>query len=441
MKLRALRVPAEPAATLAALRIAVPALVLMAPGLREGVRVAALDPHLRVAPEGLGWFLAIAPVSADLALVVELVTAFAALLAIAGVRARPALVVMTLGAFYLNALAQTTGQVWHDMHLLWLAALLAASPCDHALAYDARAPARDSAAYGLPLGFARLLLGAVYFFPGFHKLHSSGLAWALSDNLRNQIYWTWAEHGALPAFRIDEHPWLLHTGGLFVLAFELGAPILFLVPRTRVLGALCGIAFHLLAQAIFLIPFISLWGCYVVLFDMRPLDARVRRWRGGADGVALVPERHTLRAPFVVGALLLAGVAIQGVRGQMQSYPFACYPTFQWIVGTEMPDLRIFAVSADGAAHELPFARYARGYRTQRQWGTIWSLALGGSEERLRAYYMYVTRFEPARSLARGAVRARFVRAYVSVLPVERGAAPVREETIVEIALAPIVTP
>jgi hypothetical protein len=353
---------------------------------------------------------------------VELVTAFAALLAIVGVRARPALVVMTLGAFYLGAISQMTGQVWHDMHLVWLAAVLAASPCDHALAYDARTRpiGQVSTTYALPLLFERLLLGAVYFFPGFHKLHTSGLAWALSDNLQNQLYWKWAEHGFVPSFRIDHHPWLLQAGGLGVLAFELGAPVLFLVPRLRAWGALLGIAFHLSTQAIFLIPFLSLWGCYVMMFDMRPLERRVRKATesGSESGSESV---------VAVGVAVLLGVAVQGLRGQMQSYPFACYPTFEYRVGTEMPDLGIVSVHADGSEHDVPHARDRSGYRTQRQWGTVWSVALHGTPERLRAYYMQSARVD------RDAVRLRFERRYVSVRPEDLGAPPVRREPILEL--------
>ncbi len=379
------------------------------------------------------------PIRADLAIVVELVTAFAALLAIVGVRARPALVIMTLGTFYLGAIAQMTGQVWHDMHLLWLAAILAASPCDHTLAVDARTRPIGAVAlaYARPLFVARLLLAAVYFFPGFHKLHTSGLAWALSDNLQNQLYWKWAEHGVVPTFRIDHHPWLLHAGGLGVLAFELGAPALFLVPRLRVWGAMLGVLFHLGTQAIFLIPFLSLWGCYVMLLDMRPIERRVARWTRAKSGSESGSESESASASASesesgsesgsasesesasavgVGVAVLVGVVVQGARGQMQSYPFACYPTFEHCVGTEMPDLRIVAIHADGTEREIPHARDRNGYRTQRQWGTVWSLALHGTPERLQSYYMQSARIDDA------AVRVRFEHTSVSVLPDDRGA-------------------
>jgi hypothetical protein len=400
---------------LALLRIVVPIMMLASPGIREGVRVAAWSPALRIVPEGLGWFAALVPIRPDLALGVELVTVFAALCAIVGVRARLALVVLTIGAFYLCSIAQLTGFVWHDMHLLWLCALLAASPCDHALAYDHRVSSAPSRAYGVPLAFARALLGCVYFFPGFHKLHEQGLAWALSDNLRNQLWWKWAEHGATPSFRIDQHPLLLHGGGLFVLAFELAAPFLFFARRTRAIGAVLGVAFHLLAELIFRIPFAALWACYVVLFDVRVVFPNAPEPEAPAK-----PSRWT----FAVGAALLAGVVVQGARGQTQSYPFACYPTFQWNPGATMPDLRFVATREDGREEAVAHARDADGYRTQRQWGTIFALVGAThepSEARLRAYWSMLGKT--------GVVRVRALRATVSVDPDERGRV-VREEEI-----------
>jgi len=373
---------AERPEPLALLRIVVPILVLVSPGLREGVRVAGMDAALRVVPEGLGFFAAHVPIRADLARVIEAFTVFCALSAIVGVRARLALVGLTAGAFYLFSIAQLTGFVWHDMHLLWFCALLAASPCDHALAYDRLPPRPASLAYGVSLTFARALLGAVYFFPGFHKLREQGLGWALSDNLSHQLWWKWAEHGAVPSFRIDHHPFLLHAGGLFVLAFEISAPVLFFFRRTRPFAAVAGVAFHLLAQLVFLIPFAALWACYVVFVDLRvEFPSRARNAEEPAR-----PSRWTLP----VGALLLAGAVIQGARGQTQSYPFACYPTFQFDPGDTMPDLRFVATESGGRQVDVPFARDARGYRTQREWGTIFAL-VGAThpvdQARLRAYF------------------------------------------------------
>jgi hypothetical protein len=433
----------EPAAQLAALRIVVPAMILVCPETRHAPRIAAGPAALRVAPEGLAWFVAHVPITPAIATAAQAVCVFSALCAAVGVRARAALVAMTLSAFYLFSLSQLAGAVWHDMHLLWMAALLAASPCDEALAYDRRGqPAPpDSTRYGLPLAFGRLLLACVYFFPGFHKLATSGLAWALSDNLQHQLWWKWAEHGVADPVRVDRAPGLLQAGGLFVLAFELSFPMLAFVPRARPWLAAAGVLFHLLAGMLFRIPFVSLWALYVVLVDPR----RVLWWkRGAAAGAASAsaPASAPASTPalLVTGSLLLACAFVQGARGQMLSYPFACYPTFQWIIGTEMPDLLIELEAPDGQRTVLSHARDARGYRTQRQWGEIWSLAgIHGppGDARLRAYLSQLRRDEPARSLIARAARARFYRAYLSVVPEDRGAPPRRGVLLLDVPLTP----
>jgi hypothetical protein len=421
-----LRLKPEPALSLAALRVVVPTMLLIAPGFREGARVAAWDPARRIAPEGLGWFAAHVPISPGLATAAQVVTAFAAISAMLGFSARVSLAVLTLSSFYLYSIAQLAGWVWHDMHLLWFAALLAASPCADVLAIDARRPIdAQGVAYAPALLFARLLLGAIYFFPGAHKLASSGLAWALSDNLRNQLWWKWAQHGFVPELRVDRVPGLLEASGLFVLAFELSFPALVLLPKTRPIAAVLGVCFHLMSRLIFRIPFESLWLCYVVLVDLRPLARKLplRRPEGRASASS------SGRAAWLAGALLLAGAVVQGIRGQMQSYPFACYPTFQWRAASTMPDLAIYAVDAGGQERELAHAR-VRGYRTQRQWAEIWSLAgvtAPVRPDRLKAYYRTAVAHRAR------VERVRFYRVRRSVVPEERARPPVSRELLLEL--------
>jgi len=218
-------------------------------------------------------------------------------------------------------------------------------------------------------------------------------------------------------------------GGLAVLLFEVSAPALFLVPRTRLVGAIAGVLFHLSAQAVFGIPFFSLWACYVVLLDVRAI--------GGSLGIAReeTVARASRRGPaLAVGGLLLLAAIVQGVRGQTQSYPFACYPTFEHYAGTSIPDLRIVVVRDDGTSYDLVHARDADGKRTQRQWGTVWALAgvtapVDGG--RLRAYYTIFARRDGPRPR-----EVRFLRVYRSVLPDEKNAAPVSEEEIFRFAPA-----
>jgi hypothetical protein len=246
----------------------------------------------------------------------------AAIAAVIGLRARLALAALTVAGFYLLALTQLTGIVTHDMHLLWFAALLAASPCDDALAYDAlkkngswlALERAKSISYGWSLTATRLLLGCVYFFPGVWKLRENGLAWALSDNLRNQMWWKWCQNDWLPAVRVDHFPTLLHVGGLFVIGFELSFWALALFRKSRLVALAGGIAFHVASEALLRIPFASLWACYVVLVDWERLLKL--RWPAAAPDA---PKE--LRRPWpaiVVGAGLLGAAVVRRGLGRRQ---------------------------------------------------------------------------------------------------------------------------
>jgi hypothetical protein len=401
------------ALSLAALRIVVPLLLVVTPEFQNAVLVASWDPARFVVPEGLGWFVRTVPISPGIARTFEVVGFAAALFAVAGLRSRPALGVLSVACFYLYAVSNLAGHVWKDLHLVWFAVLLAASPCDDVLGADARlSPFATGRKYAVTIAFVAALFAVIYVFPGVHKLSRSGLAWALSDNLANQLRWKWLEHDTVPSFRLDQHPWLLEAGGLFVLGFELGSPLLFLVRRLRPLALGMGLAFHLVSELVFTIPFASLWLCYVALVDWRPLV----RWifpniaRGPSDSPTVTGDS----APFgtvVVGALLFAGAAIQGARGQMQSFPFACYPTFEWRAGDRMPDLVVGVVDVDGHEVEISHGRDADGHRTQRRWAELWALAgvtAPVSPARLTSYF----RSEVARVAERRVPDARGVRFY-----------------------------
>jgi hypothetical protein len=95
----------EPALSLAALRVVVPLLLLVAPGFREGVRVAAWEPARSAVPEGLGWFVSLVPIHPMLARAAQVVAAFSALCAVVGLRAELALAVLSLSAFYLYSIS------------------------------------------------------------------------------------------------------------------------------------------------------------------------------------------------------------------------------------------------------------------------------------------------------------------------------------------------
>ena len=372
--------------------------------------------------------MSVVPISPPIAHAAQTVFVVSAACGFLGLVTRPAMLATTLSATYLFALSQLTGSVLHDMHLLWFAALLAASPCGDVLSLDcwrarrsgAPLPSSPSLAYAWPLVTTRVLLGLVYFFPGFWKITASGWAWIASDNLRNQMYWKWYEHDWMPAIRIDGSPTLCHLCALGVVTFELSFLPLSSCGRTRPLAALAGFVFHVATQALMRIGFFSLWGTYVVLFDWAWLEEREPS-----------AARRSLGRTWPLGLLLIGIVFVQGARGAVQAWPFACYPTFQSIVGAEIPDVVLSASFPDGRVLRLPLPP-----KSQATWGIAWALTgHRPSEEAMRAYWGRVATDSRVAEVAHGAGQIRFARGWFSVLPGDRGRPPVHEEALGAITL------
>jgi predicted DCC family thiol-disulfide oxidoreductase YuxK len=210
-------------------------------------------------------------------------------LAALGLFTRAATIGVVLSGFYVLGLPEMFGQVMHFHHVLWFAALLAASPCGDALGVDAvvsalrRAdrgdvePVRPSIAYSRPLRMTWLVLALVYFFPGLWKSLVGGASWFTSESLANEMRLKWFEAPWFrPLFRADLSPRLLLIAGAGTIAFELGFAFLVLFRRTRPLVPFAGLGFHNMTRALMNIPF---WNLQIVYVTFVPW-ARCFLWLG-----------------------------------------------------------------------------------------------------------------------------------------------------------------
>ncbi len=357
---------------MASLRVVVSALIVISPELHQAAGLAARAELLDFVPEGAHWFAALhlSPSSAQALRVIALSSGALAML---GFHSRTALALLTLSAMPLYALSQFSGAVLHDMHLFWFSGLLALSPCGDVWALDSwgTPPARAAREYAMPVFFCRGFLGVVYFFPGLHKLLESGWQWAAAPNVLAQMHAKWFEMAAVPWLRIDRYPWLCSLGGHAVLFFELGFFPLAFWRKTRTFAALLGLGFHLCTQVFFFIPFLSLWACYVVLAPWSLLD-RYRRSSQDAPRAAGGSRWTPLPAVLFGGVVLMLAI-VQGVLGQTQAWPIACYPTFAAIIGNTLPDLLIEAEWPNG--QRMRFTGRERGPRTQAEWGRVFRIS------------------------------------------------------------------
>lgn len=377
---RALIAPEGAALDLAVVRITVACVLSFSTSVAAAPAWAALPGRARTLPLGVGWLVPHLPIDPDTTNAMRAVFHGALLFGAIGLFTRASWIVASIATFFLLLVPQLGGAVFHDHHLLWLAVILAASPCGDALSIDAWRAKRAgtplptrSRAHGLAVRLSWLVIGLVFFFPGVHKLAESGVAWALSDNLRNQMWWKWTQDPSIaPIVRIDRHPWAIRGLALLTIVFELSFVPLVLHPRTRALAVLGACAFHAGAEHFMGIQFSVLWGTYTMFVPWQLLldHARARR------GLAPTPQRvgHVSATPLgLAAAPLFAGIVIFGANGEMQAYPFACYPTFEWSAPDHMPALELTVVRASGAEEALDRAVFQEP--GPRGWAMSWRLA------------------------------------------------------------------
>jgi predicted DCC family thiol-disulfide oxidoreductase YuxK len=260
---------------------------------------ATLPRDLIVAPFGMETLLPHLPLDTTTAWAIGRLFQAACVAALVGLASRTSAMVAVVTGVYVLGLPQFYGKVDHYHHLLWFAAILAVSRCGDVWSVDAvvravrqaerETPRRPepSRAYAVPLRFAWLLLGMIYFFPGLWKVWNAGFEWVFSENLRMIMHLKWSEFpGWAPVFPIDEYPLLYQAGAAATIVFELSFVWLLFFPRVRRALVVAGLGFHN-GSAVFLrIPFVHVQLMYVSLLDW----AGMLRWAGAR----LFPERLDL---------------------------------------------------------------------------------------------------------------------------------------------------
>ena len=353
-------------ANLGVFRFALFAVLLTTVSPDQVLWYSGLPADLRVIPPGLSLVVDIMPITPGVAVwAIRLLYLFGTM-AMLGLWSRTSAAIAVVLGLYVLGIPQIYGKINHYHHLIWFGALLAASPCGDALSIDAlvgrwrgqpalalRGPVPGpSRAYALPLRFAWLLIGVIYFFPGFWKVAFSGLDWALSDNLRFKMYASWINYaGWTPLFRLDQYPLLYRLGALATIAFELLFIFAVLLPRWRRVAVIGGLLFHLATRAFMGIFFSSLVVCYVAFVDWHRIGVRLaRRFVGArqpANAVRTAISRRRTSATLAVGGVLLV---VNGLCGFLliDSWPFGVYPTFATMARPIAPAVVLRVEKADG---------------------------------------------------------------------------------------------
>ncbi|MBW4673789.1 MAG: HTTM domain-containing protein [Desmonostoc geniculatum HA4340-LM1] len=258
--------------------------IIFSSDISQVVWFSQLPKELVFAPIGLEWLINIIPINATIAQIASFLFKICSFTAMIGIFTRTSAWLTVILGFYVLGIPQFYGKVDHYHHLLWFAAILAASRCADVLSLDAifmawkRAdrgqlePPSLSRVYALPLRFVWILLGIIYLFPGLYKLFVGGFDWAFSDNLKYRLYTIWLDlDGWIPVFRLDQYPILYQLSAFGSIFFEVSFIFLIFFPRTRYVAAFAGAGFHLAIYHLMKINFISLIKVYVTFFDFNDI--------------------------------------------------------------------------------------------------------------------------------------------------------------------------
>ncbi len=281
---------------LAVFRMVLFAMLIQTVDIPHMVWLSQLPTELRFAPSGLKSVLPLIPITPTTVTVAGMLFYVVCCMALVGLFTRISTVMALIIGLYVLGVPQFFGKIDHQHHLLWFLALLAVSRCGDALSIDAvfaawrradqgsTAPLLPARVYALPLRFAWLLLGVLYFFPGFWKFWTSGFDWAFSDNLKFRMYEKWMSlDGWQPFFAIDHYPLLYKSAALGTIVFEMTFIAIIFFPRVRQLLALGGIMFHSMVYVFMHISFLVLVVFYVLFFNWASLLQRFGRWLFKAD--------------------------------------------------------------------------------------------------------------------------------------------------------------
>lgn len=325
----------------------------------------------------MNWLPLVAPHASWLVSVAVVLFFIAIICSFIGFKTKWAILLFVVCGFYLFGIPNFYGKINHNHHILWFAAVLAFSPCGDRLSVDAwlsrrrglEKKTRSSTIYQIPFILIWCLIGIIYFFPGFWKLWTSGLDWALTDNLRNQMYYKWMQlDGWIPWFRLDHYPFLYRGIGLFVLVFEVFFIGLVVHHKTRIVAISGGLIFHFgswLFMDIFFVVLVLAYATFV------PWDRIFFKQKEVVRTPLLLKDLKVFHASskmlFWVGAILIGGNTLFGIA-HWNSWPFTVYPTFETTLTLTTENLVYRGMLENGTSVSLSKSPLIAHFSSERFW-------------------------------------------------------------------------
>ena len=221
----------------------------------------------------------------------------------------------------------------------------------------------------LPFKMIWLLLAVIYVCSGFHKLWDTGLYWALSDNITNQIQLEWVEHyDTVSAFRIDHYPILLRTLALGVIIMEIVYPLLILTPRTRIIALFSAWSLHISAGYFLYVDFFHLRIVHLSYVNWtRIVNWFYKKKRRLSNELSVGKISNLMKMPLLyAGGFMVCINLIFGII-QINTWPFSSYPAYSSVVKSEVDLVEMIVTDRDGSLIDVK----DMAKRAKFRWETI----------------------------------------------------------------------
>lgn len=382
--------------TLSALRLAVfalPAWFAILPYhqlsdtiLRQWVDLPDTD---RVALPWLSYYSLHVPVSRYIISLIQPVFLLVSITSFIGLFTRASTIIYAILAFYIYSICHLFGKPVNNHYLLWFPIVLSCADCGRVLSVDAlitrlRTGAwpndARSNAYTPAINASLILLGILYFFPGFWKIWTCGLDWIFRYNLRNIFYTKWLElNHWLPVIRIDQSDTIIVLVSLFTVLFELVFVFWALARKHSWLLLAGGVAFHYSILYFTQINFTFLLPVYVCLFDWGKVVEWLRKKtnKGGPPVAVQIPATYSFSRLVLI--VLVSGNILFGFL-KVVSWPFACFPAFDYMVPEKIAVIYYEGYSnGKFAANDSTFRKYLNS--------TFSSYNVAARENRIISFY------------------------------------------------------
>ncbi|MBL4587155.1 MAG: hypothetical protein JKX84_08895 [Flavobacteriales bacterium] len=284
----------------------------------------------------IGWLIEILPITPEIYTGICYLGGFFSFMIVIGYKTRFFLLLNAISVFYVVAAPNFFGGFVHDQLVIWIAWILAASPCADVLSIDSWKSKTNLISskknYGFHLKIMWLHFGIVYLFAGFYKLWLCGFDWALTNSMINQVQIEWFEHyDRVSELRLDLYPTLLKIGGLGVIVFEFIFILLLFDRRTKWVSIIGGLTMHKTLGKLMYISFFHTLQVFYLVFI--PWNQILKKLKWIKPFPIAKNHMFSLKKPkYGIPVFILAMNFVFGVFN-INSYPFSIYPVYAEIIG------------------------------------------------------------------------------------------------------------